>query len=212
MPDVDIHRLELGELATCCYILSRPPETGAVVVDPGGREGEALASVTEAGLRVEAILLTHCHYDHIGGVEDLARTFPDAAIVSHDECGRRMVDPALNLSSWSDSPLAAPAPTRVMADGDEATFAGIAFEAIHVPGHSPGHLAFWVPEEGVLFSGDALFAGGIGRTDLPGGDATLLMSSLRKLLRKLPDEARIHPGHGPLSTVGNERRHNPFLI
>jgi hydroxyacylglutathione hydrolase len=194
-----VDRYELGPVGTNCYVVRLErgaPE--AVVVDPG-------ADVEELPAECVAILITHSHWDHLGGVADLAERTgakvymprQEAAVLAHP-------------SDWFPEVPLRSYEADVLLDGDETLeLAGISFETLNVPGHSPGHVAYHA--EGALFSGDVLFAGSVGRTDLPFSDWDTLVESIRALMERLPPETVVYPGHGPETTLGTELARNPFL-
>jgi hydroxyacylglutathione hydrolase len=194
-----VDRHELGPVGTNCYVVRLErgaPE--AVVVDPG-------ADVEELPAECVAILITHSHWDHLGGVADLAERTgakvymprQEAAVLAHP-------------SDWFPEVPLRSYEADVLLDGDETLeLAGISFETLNVPGHSPGHVAYHA--EGALFSGDVLFAGSVGRTDLPFSDWDTLVESIRALMERLPPETVVYPGHGPETTLGTELARNPFL-
>ena len=198
----------LGPAEENCYLVRTEqgaPE--AVVVDPGDDAEQLRSALSRGGARCAAILVTHCHWDHLGAVADLAEATGAPVYMSRVEA------PVLEAADDFYAPLGMhvrPYTPNVRLEGDE-TFeaAGIELQTITVPGHSPGHLAFHA--EGCLFSGDVLFAGGVGRTDLPGGDWATLLASIRALLERFPPETVVYPGHGPSTTLGAERSRNPFL-
>jgi hydroxyacylglutathione hydrolase len=202
-----VDRYELGPIGTNCYVV-RASSTSeeAVVVDPGGDAAELLLELARAGARCTAILITHGHWDHLGGVADLAEGTGAPVYMAADE--------RVLLESLPDL-VPAGVPARpytpdVLLQGDETLeLAGITFETLRVPGHSPGHLAFHA--DGCLFSGDVLFAGSVGRTDLPGADWETLVESLRTLAERFPPETIVYSGHGPPTTLGAELARNPFL-
>ena len=180
--------LSVGELSTCCYIVWDDSADTCVVIDPGA-EPERIRTACE-GRRIEAILLTHGHFDHIGGVEELARD--GAEIVIHQADAPLLGDAQLNVSWLAGRNTTAPAATHTVCEGDTLTFAGVTFSVLHTPGHTPGSVCYQAG--GLLFTGDTLFHGGYGRTDLPGGSMRQLISSLHRL-RTEAQQYEIYPGH-----------------
>jgi glyoxylase-like metal-dependent hydrolase (beta-lactamase superfamily II) len=178
------------------------------VVDPGEDAGLVLHKVADTGARVAAIWLTHAHLDHVMGVGRI-RAETGAPVFLH-AADRPLYDAVPQQAAAFGVPAdAPPAPDRAWAHGDVARVGGLEFAVRHVPGHSPGHVA--LVGHGVVFGGDTLFAGSIGRADLPGGDLATLIESIRRELLSLPDDTIVHSGHGPDTTIGAERRVNPFL-
>jgi glyoxylase-like metal-dependent hydrolase (beta-lactamase superfamily II) len=202
-----VDRYELGPIGTNCYVVraSRTADE-AVVVDPGGDAARLRLELARMGATCVAILITHGHWDHLGGVADLAEGSGAPVYMAEDE--RALLE---NLPDLVPPGVPARAYTAdTLLRGDEALeLAGIAFETLRVPGHSPGHLAFHA--DGCLFSGDVLFAGSVGRTDLPGSDHATLVESLRLLTERFPAETVVYSGHGPPTTLGAELDRNPFL-
>jgi hydroxyacylglutathione hydrolase len=202
-----VNRYELGPIGTNCYVvrLERGAEE-AVVIDPSGSASELRLELAGMGARCSAILVTHGHWDHLVGVADLAEGTGAPVHMAADEAFMvaRAVEfspPGVQVREFSP---------EVLLQGDEALeLAGIRFETVRVPGHSPGHLAFH--SDGHLFSGDVLFAGSVGRTDLPLADWDTLAESLRLLLERFPPETVVCPGHGPETTLAAELSRNPFL-
>jgi hydroxyacylglutathione hydrolase len=203
-----VDRYVLGSSQENCYVVRAErgvPE--AVVVDPGDAAAELRLELARAGARCAAILVTHCHYDHIGAVADLAEGTGAPVYMAREE--------ARVLASPDDYYAALGVRVRpyepdVLLDGDETLeVAGLELQTLLVPGHSPAHLAF--STNGCLFSGDVLFQGGVGRTDLPGGDWDALVESIRTLVDRFPPETVVYPGHGPATTLGAELARNPFL-
>jgi len=189
------------------------PETGAgVAVDPGAGAAEVLRAAERHGATLEAILLTHAHIDHVEGVPLVRSAAPDAPIVLHD-ADRPLYDgvPQQAAAFGIDIPRLPPV-DRSWAHGDTFAFGRCAFEIRHAPGHAPGHVILVAGGDGVALVGDVIFQGSIGRTDLPGGDLRVLMRSIRQQVLSMSDEVRMFTGHGPSTTVGDERRGNPFLI
>jgi glyoxylase-like metal-dependent hydrolase (beta-lactamase superfamily II) len=206
-PTLVVDRYELGPIGTNCYVVRASPEAKeAVVIDPGGEAAELRLELARTGARCTAILITHGHWDHLGAVADLAEATSAPVYMAEDE--RALLE---NLPDLVPAGVVARAYTAdTFLHGDETLeLAGIAFETLRVPGHSPAHLAYHA--DGCLFSGDVLFAGSVGRTDLPGADWKTLVQSLRTLTERFPPETRVYPGHGPPTTVGAELDRNPFL-
>jgi glyoxylase-like metal-dependent hydrolase (beta-lactamase superfamily II) len=207
--DLVVDRYELGPIATNCYLLrAHGGAEECVVVDPGADAAALRLELARLQLRCEAILVTHTHWDHIGGVAELAEVTGAPVHVSDIEA------PVLERPDDFYAALGVrirPHVAEVRLDGDEALgLAGISFETLPVPGHSPGHLAFHANSS--LFSGDVLFAGGVGRVDLPGGDWETLLGSIRTLTDRYPEETVVYSGHGPPTTLGDELARNPFLL
>ena len=202
-----VERYELGPIATNCYVVRASPETSeAVVIDPGGDAGVLGRELERLGASCVAILITHGHWDHLGGVADLAEATSAPVHMAAEE---RIALEHINDFAPAELPLRPYAP-EVLLEGDETLeLAGITFQTLRVPGHSPAHLAYYA--EGCLFSGDVLFAGSVGRTDLPFGDWDTLVASIRLLADRFPPETTVYSGHGPETTLGAELAANPFL-
>jgi hydroxyacylglutathione hydrolase len=203
-----VDRYELGPIGTNCYVVrtDRGAEE-AVVVDPSGGVVELRLELARMGASVAAILLTHTHWDHFVGLAELAEG--TAAPVYAPEVEREvLVDPSAYYANVP-MPIQAWTPDHLLAGGESVETGGIAFEVVHVPGHSPGHLAYHA--DGCLFSGDVLFAGSIGRTDLPHGDYETLIASIEGLVARFSAETIVYPGHGPSTTLAAEVATNPFL-
>jgi glyoxylase-like metal-dependent hydrolase (beta-lactamase superfamily II) len=194
------------------YVVWRSGAHEAVVFDPGLEPEAILDCLREEGLTVSAVLNTHGHADHIAGNGALKGAFPEAPLVIGAGDAPLLRDPEANLSALFDLPLTSPPADRTVAEGDVVEAAGLTFEVLDIPGHSPGHVAFVLRGQPCsVFGGDVLFRGGIGRYDFPGGDGRLLLDGIRRKLFTLPADTVVYPGHGPVTTVGHEMRTNPFL-
>lgn len=205
---MNIECLTVGPLQACCYIVWGP-DRHALVIDPGADARLILACLDTHGLDVACYLLTHGHYDHIGALAEVSEKRP-APYALH-ALDSKWAFGVLNQSPPYYSVTRRPTePSRTLADGQTWTDGGLTYAVIGTPGHSPGGVCFHFPDDHALFSGDTLFQGTVGRTDLPGGDGRLLTQSLRKLAQ-LPPETRIFPGHGPETRLAEEFRINPFL-
>ena len=206
MPPV-VEQLELGPIGTNCYLVrSELGATEAVVIDPSGDPATIRLRLAEVGARCVAILITHGHWDHLVGVADLAEGTGAPVYMAEDE-RVLLEDPAAYAPP---SVVIRPyTPDVFLQGGETLELGGMTFEVVSVPGHSPAHLAYYA--DGALFSGDVLFAGSVGRTDLPGADWETLLTSIRSLVDVYPPETAVYPGHGPATTLGAELERNPFL-
>lgn len=203
-----VHGMEVGPLAVNAYVVEDPAARKAVVVDPGG-DGEALlAEIGGLGLTVEKILLTHGHFDHVGAVGVL-REKTGAPVYVHADDVERMLGARRQGMLFGLSLQNPPKPDHLVGDGDTVPFGGREFLVAHTPGHTPGCVCYIT--DGMAFVGDLIFAGSIGRTDLPGGSYDTLIESVRNRIFTLPEETVLFPGHGPATTVGEEKRSNPFF-
>jgi len=192
-----------------CYIVADREAGEAVLVDPGEEAGLFLARLQSEGLRLTAIWLTHAHLDHVAGIPEI-KAASDVPIWLHPD-DRRLYDHAPDQARMllgMEFPVL-PAPDRIIVPGDPMRVGACEFEVRHVPGHSPGSVAFLA--DGVAIVGDVLFAGSVGRVDLPGGDGRTLLASIQEQLLPLPDDTVVHAGHGPATTIGRERLTNPFV-
>jgi hydroxyacylglutathione hydrolase len=194
------------------YVVWLPSRRDCLVIDPGLEPESILAFLDEHGLEPAAILNTHGHADHIGGNEALKQRYPQAPLVIGRHDAHLLTDANANLSAPFGLPIVSPPADRLVQEGDAFDAAGIPLEVLDIPGHSPGHVVFVhraVPP--LIFGGDVLFRGSVGRTDFPGGSSKRLFSGIRDKLFTLPDDSVVYPGHGPVTTTGHEKRTNPFV-
>jgi glyoxylase-like metal-dependent hydrolase (beta-lactamase superfamily II) len=202
--------LTVGQIAENCFLLRREGSDRALVVDPGDEPERILEAIEEMGVTVEAILVTHCHFDHIGAVAPLA-----AATGAPVYCPRIEVPLLADIMSFVPfqgfGPYESYDADETVAGGEKLELAGLELDVIFTPGHSPGHVTYSVRGEDAIFSGDVLFQGSVGRVDLPGGDGPTLMRSIAALLDSHKPETAVYPGHMGTTTLGAERATNPFL-
>lgn len=202
-----VERYELGPIATNCYVVRTSDEAvEAVVIDPGGDAAELGRELERLGVTCVGILITHGHWDHLGGVADLADASGAPVYMAAEE---RIALERINDFAPVELPLRPYTPDALLEGDETLDLAGISFQTLRVPGHSPAHLAYYA--DGCLFSGDVLFAGSVGRTDLPFGDWDTLVASIRLLADRFPPETVVYSGHGPETTLGDELARNPFL-
>jgi len=207
---MDVRMFTVGQVAENSYLIRRDGSDRALMIDPGDEADRLLAAIDALGVKVEAILLTHTHFDHVGAVAPVARA-----------TGAEVWVPAIEKFVLADINSFVPWPgfgpfesydaEHTLEGGEKLQLASFDIDVIFTPGHSPGHVTFSVPDESAVFSGDVLFEGSVGRTDLPGGDWGTLLESIRTLVDGLPEETAVYPGHMGTTTLGAERASNPFL-
>ena len=202
--------LTVGPVAENCFLLRRPGSDRLLVVDPGEEAERILAAIGATGAKAEAILVTHCHFDHIGAVAPVAAA--TGAPVYCPEIEVPILADIMRFVPWEGfGPFESYDADEVVRGGETLELAGLELDVVFTPGHSPGHVTYAVRGEEAIFSGDVLFQGSVGRVDLPGADGPTLLASLGQLLETFPDETVVHPGHMGLTTLGAERATNPFL-
>ncbi len=209
--DLIVHARVVGVFAENSFVIGDAARGKGVLVDPGGEVPLLLRKASEAGLDIEAIWLTHGHLDHVAGVaEAVERTGAPVWLHADD---RFLYEAAPQQGAAFGVPIdPLPEPDHELIPGENLALGDLKVEVLHVPGHSPGHVAFWIPAARAVLSGDCLFAGSIGRTDLPGGDYETLMASIGNELVPLGDDVTVYSGHGPPTTIGKEKATNPFLV
>lgn len=208
-PSLRIQTVTLGPFETNCYIVTCG--TACWIIDASFEPGELIDRVRRDALQPEALILTHAHVDHIAGVDEVLRAFPGLKVFVHAAEREWLSNPTLNLSAAMGMPVTAHGPDGVLADGNELTLGQSRWHVFHTPGHSPGGISLYNAADAIALVGDTLFAGSIGRHDFPGSDFDTLAHSIRSKLYTLPDDTKIYPGHGPGSTIGREKRTNPFV-
>jgi len=216
---IEIHRIIVTPIQQNARVLIDPDSQTAAVIDPGGAgaDNDTIEKLVRSkGAKITQIWLTHSHLDHCGGVAELQRR-TGAKLYASDNPGevelRRMVPMIAQMYGMDGRVFeACPEPDHVIGKDGQVTLGGVAFKVLFTPGHSPGHLCFYQPEQGFVLCGDTIFAGSVGRTDLPGGDHETLINSIERELLTLPPQTRLMPGHGEDTSVERESRSNPFLI
>ena len=202
-----IRMLPVGPMEANCYILECEETQAAILIDPGAEASRLLRTIEKYDLQLKYIVNTHAHVDHIAANSDLKEK-TSAPLCIHSADADMLTDPQENLSFFVGIPVSSPSPDKILKDGDLLEAGSLRLKVMHTPGHSPGSICLLADE--CIFTGDLLFAGGIGRYDFPGSSYMTLMDSLQKVMA-LDDRLIVYPGHGPKTTIGNERRMNPFL-
>ena len=207
---IDVLMATVGPVEENCFIVRPQDGERAVIVDPGEEAPRLLEAIDELGVTLDAILLTHTHFDHVGAVAPIARA--TGAPVYCPDIEVAVLQDIMAFVPWPGfGPFESWDPEHTIQGGETLELAGLTFDVIHTPGHSPGHVTYAVRDESALLSGDVLFEGSVGRVDLPGGDGPTLMQSIERLLDNFADATAVYPGHMGITTLGAERATNPFL-
>ena len=208
---IDVRMFTVGPVQENCFIVREPQDSRAVIIDPGDEPDRLLSAVEDLGIeQVEAILITHTHFDHIGAVAPVARA--TGAPVYCPEMETQVLAHIMDYVPWPGfGPFESYDADHTVAGGERLELAGVDINVLFTPGHSPGHVTYAIPTADAVFSGDVLFQGSVGRVDLPGGDWPTLLSSIETLMDSLAPEATVYPGHMGITTLGRERATNPFL-
>ena len=207
---LDVRMFTVGQVQENCFVLRAADSQKALIVDPGDEAERILAPVDELGLDVEAILLTHCHFDHIGAVAPVAKA--TGAPVYCPQIEVPLLADIMSFVPWPGfGPFESYDADETVAGGEKLNLAGLEIDVLFTPGHSPGHVTYSISEHEAVFSGDVLFQGSVGRVDLPGGDWPTLLASITTLVETLPPETTVYPGHMGITTLSAERATNPFL-
>jgi hydroxyacylglutathione hydrolase len=207
---VQVRQLPLGPLQTNCYLIGCEETLQAAVVDPSWNGRSIVATAETDGWEITHILLTHSHFDHVGGLEEV-KALTGAPIYIHAEAVEMLNNTTMSAAFFGLRVSPPPSPDEYLSDGQEIQLGELLIQVMYTPGHAPGHVSFYLPDYRIVFDGDVLFQDGIGRTDLPGGDYATLMETIQEKLLTLPDETKVFSGHGPATTIGQERRNNPYL-
>lgn len=207
-----VERFVLGPFETNCYVVHTPAGSGHCwIVDASFDPAGMIHHLRSARLTPSLVILTHAHVDHIAGLEEVRRAFPGVPVLIHRAEADFLTDPTLNLSAALGEPVIAHPPDRLLQGGETLVIDGTPWKVLHTPGHSPGGITLWCESARLALVGDTLFSGSIGRFDFPTSNEQTLIRSIREVLYALPDDTRILPGHGPETTIGVEKRTNPFV-
>src|ERR671935_712832 len=207
---MDVRMFTVGMVQENCFLFRRDGADRALIVDPGEEADKLLGAIDALGVELDGILLTHTHFDHIGAVAPVARA--TGAEVWVPELERPVLADINSYVPWPEfGPFESYEAEHTLSGGEKLELAGFEIDVLSTPGHSPGHVTYSIPAEQAIFSGDVLFQGSVGRTDLPGGDWDTLLGSIRRLVDSLPPETTVYPGHMGVTSLGAERATNPFL-
>ena len=207
-----IDTLVLGLYENNCYVLRKDEKhKDCLIIDTGLDVLPLIEFLQRHEFDPAAVLLTHGHADHIAGIDELKQHWPALKVCIHGEDAQMLSNPHTNMSALAGVSFRTSPADMFLEDDATISYAGISLDVLHTPGHTPGGVCFYIPGAGVVFSGDTLFAGGVGRSDFPYGNAEQLIAGIREKLLALPEATRVYPGHGPATTIRNEKKHNPYL-
>lgn len=209
MKNSELQTLVLGSVSTNCYLLKNKETAELLIVDPADHPEVISSKIKELQAKPVAILLTHGHYDHILAAEEIRKEYGIPVYACEKEAAT-LLDSSANLSGYGNRPCSLRADI-LLADLQVFEVAGFSVQMLHTPGHTEGSCCYYLKDEGILFSGDTLFYGSVGRTDFPGGSTAQIVQSLHKLVDNLPEETEVYPGHDMSTTIGYEKRYNPFV-
>lgn len=209
MKNSELQTLVLGSVSTNCYLLKNKETAELLIVDPADHPEVISSKIKELQAKPVAILLTHGHYDHILAAEEIRKAYGIPVYACEKEA-ETLLDSSANLSGYGNRPCSLRADI-LLADLQVFEVAGFSVQMLHTPGHTEGSCCYYLKDEGILFSGDTLFYGSVGRTDFPGGSTAKIVQSLHKLVDNLPEETEVYPGHDMSTTIGYEKRYNPFV-
>ncbi|WP_143322251.1 MBL fold metallo-hydrolase [Clostridium sp. HBUAS56010] len=211
MSDFRIKTYPVGQIGTNCYVVYRETCKKAVIIDPGAQGGDIADHLKELSVTPEAIFLTHGHFDHILGIEELKREYPGIPVYAGDQEKDLLSNPSINLSAGFGEAYSVHA-DQYLEDGASVKAGEISFKVLHTPGHTKGSVCYLIQDEDVLISGDTLFLESLGRTDFPTGDQSMIIKSIRERLFPLPGDTLVYPGHGDMTTIGHEKTYNPVAL
>lgn len=209
MSDIKIGRMVVGAVQTNCYFLQNTDTNEVLVIDPGDKGKKIYEELTGRGLKIQAVLLTHGHFDHVMGVDEI-RNLAGVSVYLGEHEEKLISNADLNVSAMFGTPYTTKVDVLVK-DGEVLELAGMKIKVIHTPGHTCGGVCYYLEEEGILICGDTLFLESVGRTDFPTSSSRELTESVHEKLFTLPDDVYVYPGHGPTTTIEHEKTNNPFL-